>query len=189
MNTSGELHVPFPLGTGSLIVTTRRERHVWIRHMQPDDAPLLAAFFHQLSDETRRLRFMTLRTDIPDELVWREAQRLAALNPLEHAALVGLEHTADGEAITGVVRIAAHADDSTSGEFAIVIRDDYQGEGLGSILFDLLLQIALVRGFKRLVGLAFVENQGILNLARSMGLPVATRVSRGEMTITIELLN
>jgi acetyltransferase len=58
---------------------------------------------------------------------------------------------------------------------------------LGTTLLDLIIQVAMVRGLKELYGLTLAENEGIQRLVRKVGLPVHTRVSHGEMTLTIEL--
>ena len=69
--------LPFPLGHGSVTVTTRRERDVHIRHITAEDAALLIDLFGQLSRETRRLRFFAPKPDMPDEVLWPQAMRLS----------------------------------------------------------------------------------------------------------------
>jgi acetyltransferase len=177
----------FPLGRGSMTTMTKRDRYVQIRHMALDDTPLLVDLFHQMSPETRRLRFLSPLPDLPDDFVLREATHLATINPLTQAALIATVEEAGQEHAIGVARLAAANADMLAAEFAIVIRDDYQGEGLGTKLLDLIIQVAMVRGLKELYGLTLAENEGIQRLMRKVGLPVHTHVSHGEMTLTIEL--
>lgn len=179
--------LPFPLGHGAITTTTKRGRSVHIRHITIDDTTLLADLFHRMSPETRRLRFLSPLPDLPDDFVLREAAQLATINPRTQAALIATVEEAGQQHAIGVVRLAAATADTAAAEFAIVIRDDYQGEGLGTTLLDLIIQVAMVRGLKELYGLTLAENDAIQRLIRKVGLPVHTRVSHGEMTLTIEL--
>lgn len=182
-----ETSVPFPLGHGTVAITTRRGRAVHIRHIVPEDAALLVDLFDRLSLETRRLRFFTPKPDVPDEVIWPEAMRLSNINPLVQAALIGtIQETANEHAV-GVARLVREPDDPTTAEVAIVVRDDYQGEGLGTVLFDLLIQVAMVRGLKRLRAISLAENEAVHRLVRKTGLPVTSQTLRGETTMIISL--
>ncbi|GAB4212435.1 MAG: hypothetical protein OHK0022_48240 [Roseiflexaceae bacterium] len=158
-----------------------------VRHIRPDDDGLLVEFFDRLSLETRQQRFMTTREHVPAEEVQREARRLAVIDPRYEAALVAVVEEHGAERIVGVARFVGSPDDPQLAEFAIVIRDDYQREGLGSILLDLLIQVALARGIDCLVGVTLLENTGIQRLVRRLGLPLSIQTRRGETTMTIRL--
>lgn len=185
MITNAEL--PFPVGHGSVIVTTRHERAVVIRHILPEDAALLVDLYKRLSPETRRLRFLSPQPDRSDEFLWPEAMRLSNINPLVEAALIGVVREDTIEHSVGVARLARDEADATTAEVAIVLRDDYQGVGLGTQLFDLLLQVALVRGLKSLRAFTLAENTAMRQLVRNSGLPFTQATSYGETTIIIAL--
>jgi RimJ/RimL family protein N-acetyltransferase len=185
--TTGE--PPFPLGHGSVTTTTKRGRDVLIRHILPADAALLVDLFHQLSAETRRLRFFAPRADVPDEVIWREAEQGANINPQVEAALIATVREAQQERAAGVARMVRTIGAPPTAEVAIVIRDDYQGEGLGLVLFDLLVQVALVRGLQRLQAVSLAENIGMRQLIRKTGLPFTSETLRGETISTIELIS
>jgi RimJ/RimL family protein N-acetyltransferase len=179
--------LPFPVGHGSVVVTTRHGRAVVIRHILPEDAALLVDLYRQLSPETRRLRFLSPQPDRPDDLLWPEAMRLSNINPLVEAALIGVVREDAREHSVGVARLARDDADATVAEVAIVLRDDYQRVGLGTQLFDLLLQVALVRGLKSLRAFTLAENTAMRQLVRKSGLPFTQATSYGETTITIAL--
>jgi acetyltransferase len=142
-----------------------------------------------MSVETRRLRFMSAAQDVPAELVWREAHRLSDLNPHLAAALIATTLEPDGgEHAVGVCRLARDADDATTAEMAIVIRDDFQREGLGILLLDLLIQLAMVSGVRRIRAVSLAENEGVHRLIQRTGLPVTTTTTRGETTQLISLV-
>jgi RimJ/RimL family protein N-acetyltransferase len=178
---------PFPLGHGSVTVVTKRGRTVHIRHIDQEDAALLVDLFHRLSPATRRLRFFSPMINIPEDQIWSMAQRLSAIDPLDEAALIATILEDVHERAVGVARLVRDGGDPTTAEVAIVLRDDYQGEGLGPRLFDLLLQIALVRGLKRLWAISLAENSAFHHLVHNSGLPFTSQTRSGETTTTITL--
>jgi RimJ/RimL family protein N-acetyltransferase len=182
-----EASLPFPLGHGSVTATTRRGRVVQIRNILPEDAALLVDLYNSLSPETRRLRFMAPRPELPAEVLWPEAMRLSHINPLVQAALIAIVREAEQERAVGVAQLVRDDNDETTAEVAIVLRDDYQREGLGTLLFDLLLQVALVRGLRRLRAVTLTENVAMQLLVRKSGLPFSAYTSHGETTMLIAL--
>jgi acetyltransferase len=178
---------PFPLGHGSVTATTRSGRAIQIRHILPEDAVLLVDLYNNLSPETRRLRFMAPTPDLPAEVLWPEAMRLSHINPQVQAALIVLAREDEQDRAVGVARLICDDDDPATAEVAIVLRDDYQREGLGTLLFDLLIQVALVRGLKRLRAVTLAENVAMQRLVRKSGLPFTGSTSYGETTMMIRL--
>jgi RimJ/RimL family protein N-acetyltransferase len=177
----------FPLGHGSVTTTTKRGRAVRVRHILPEDAALLVDLYRKLSPETRRLRFMSAGAPLPDEALWAEAMRRSHIDPLVEAALLATVPEEGAERAVGVARMVRDTVETSQAELAIVLRDDYQAEGLGTALFDLLLQVALVRGLKRLWIVSLAENEGMHRLVRRSGLPFTSQTSRGETTMVIAL--
>jgi acetyltransferase len=180
---------PFPLGHGAVTATSRHGQVVQIRHILPEDAALLIDLYNRLSPETRRLRFMAPRPELPAEVLWPEAMRLSHINPLVQAALIGIVREAEQDHAVAVARLIRDDDEPTTAEVAIVLRDDYQRQGVGTLLFDLLLQVALVRGLKRLRAVTLAENVAMQQLVRKSGLPFTAQTSHGEMTLMIALSN
>ncbi|MBO9326894.1 MAG: GNAT family N-acetyltransferase [Roseiflexus sp.] len=177
----------FVRGHGTVTVVTRKGRKVRIRHIQPTDAGLLVDLFHHLSPETRRFRFFTALPDLPEDILWREACRYADFDERRQAAFIALAREDGKDHAIGVVRLVLDKNDPDTAEFAIVLRDDYQREGLGTIMLDLLLQLALVRGIKRLRGISLADNEGVHRLIQKCGFPVTSHTSHGETTQIIHL--
>jgi acetyltransferase len=178
---------PFPLGHGSVELHTKRGRVVRVRHILSEDAALLVDLYNNLSPETRRLRFMAALPEMPAEVLWPEALRLSRINPLVEAALLALARDGEQERAVGVARLIRDKLDPTTAEVAIVLRDDYQREGVGAQLFDLLLQVALVRGLARLCAVTLAGNLGMQRLVRKSGLPFTSTTSHGETSMLIML--
>lgn len=178
--------VPYPLGHGEVGITTRSGQRVRIRHIVQRDAALLVDLFHNLSERTKWLRFFS-PVGIPAERLWDEATRLSEIDPRVQAALIATIEEHDAEHAVAVARMIRNDPLADTAEVAIVVRDDFQRQGIGRIIFDLLVQVALVQDIKQLYAITLPENFGMQRLARGLGLPVKVRVQAGEMTITIQL--
>lgn len=180
---------PFPFGTGSVHVCTKHDREIIIRHIQPTDDHYLIDLFDHLSEETRRFRFFVPLTRVPRNYIAREAHSLAAIDTMRQAALIALTADQDIEEAIGVTRLSIDQEEPETAEFAIVLRDDYQHVGIGTVLLDLLVQVAMVRGLKHLRAVSLAENEGIHHLIAHLGLPVKNDTRKGETTSIISLLD
>jgi acetyltransferase len=179
--------VPVPIGFGSTTITSKRGRIIQVRHVRPEDAAALIDLYERLSPETRRLRFHLPTPNYPAERIQREAERAADLNPRWADALVAIVTEEQAERVIAFTQLAVDREDATIVEGAIVVRDDYQNEGIGSILFDLLVQIAIVRGHTTMRAYALAENEAVHKLIRRLGLPYTSNTSQGETTMMISL--
>jgi RimJ/RimL family protein N-acetyltransferase len=177
--------LPFSASDGVLPWTSRDGRELRIRHITPEDADRLVDFYTRLSERTRELRFATLMMNVPMERIIAEATRLATLNPKNADALVAILEEDGEDRIVAVARLAgAHGN---TAEFALTVRDDFQGLGLGTYIFDLLVQVALVHGLKYLTAITLAENIGMLKIIRRVGFPVGIHTSHGESDVVIYL--
>ncbi len=175
----------FPVGTGVLHWQTRGGIPVKIRHITADDAPLLVEMYGRLSERTLALRFATVVINVPIERVIQEATHLATINPENADALVALIDEGGQEHIIAVARLAGA--DAVSAEFAMTVRDDFQGQGVGAYMFDLLIQVALVHGLEYLTASVLAENRPMMDLIRRSGFPVEIHTSHGESEVKVFL--
>jgi RimJ/RimL family protein N-acetyltransferase len=147
--------------------------------MQPEDAELLDAMFWKLSSRTRYQRFFLPLDDPPPNYVQQHARRLAQTDSAREAALIALIDGEHGPEAVAVGRYARLETNNDAAEGALVVRDDYQGMGLGSRIFDLLVQTAMAQGIKELCAVSHADNQGVLALLRQLGMPYESRTSHG----------
>lgn len=113
------------------------------------------------------------------ELVHKSAQRLAAINPQREAALVALADEQDGEEAVAVARFARLPHNPKVAEASILVRDDYQGTGVGRKLMELLIAEARKSGLERLILLTHADNTAMIRLATGLGLPFKGRHAEG----------
>jgi acetyl-CoA synthetase (ADP-forming)/acetyltransferase len=102
-------------------------------------------------------------------------------------AFIASRRGADGEPETlGVVRAVADPDNQQA-EFAIIVRSDLKGKGLGNILFQKLLDYFRSRGTRELTGEALSENIGIQHLMRRFGGTVTPGQEAGMVDLRLAL--
>jgi RimJ/RimL family protein N-acetyltransferase len=121
----------------------------------------------QVSKEDLRLRFF-------DSIKQFSHPFLVRLTQLDYAramAFVAFDET--GGDILGVVRV--HSDPAgESGEYAILLRSDLKGRGLGWALMQMIIEYGKSEGLKRVVGQVLQENSVMLKMCRELGFEVKT---------------
>ena len=142
--------------------------NVLVRPIRPDDAPRLQEAFLRLSPETIFLRFLGTMHELTDE----QARYFANVDYYRKMALVGSIKEDDKESIIGVARYhLSDAEPKGLAECAIVVRDDYQGRGLGTILLDKLAIYASEHGVLGFRATIHVSNNRIMYLIKKSKLP------------------
>ncbi|MFK8253829.1 bifunctional acetate--CoA ligase family protein/GNAT family N-acetyltransferase [Ancylobacter terrae] len=141
-------------------ITVRRGAGYFVRPVRPEDEAMFRAFIDRVSDEDLRLRFFAPVRNVGHDF-------LAALVQIDYArsmAFVAL----DGDEMAGVVRLHADAD-HRSGEYAILVRSDLKGTGLGWALMRLIIEWAEVEGISRVEGQILRSNTPMIELCGDLG--------------------
>jgi len=139
-----------------------RDVDVLLRPIRPDDAHRHADFLARLTPQDLRLRFFQSRRQVSEG----EIARFTQIDYSREMAFVAVR--ADESETLGVARAVADPDNEEA-EFAIVVRSDLQGLGLGRLLLDKLLRYSREHGTARLIGWVLRENRAMLALAQSLG--------------------
>jgi acetyltransferase len=140
-----------------------------VRPIRPGDEAALCAMVDRLSSEDVRFRFFSAMKRLPKLLAARLTQidydremAFVALAPAGVAAGIGA-----GE-ILGVSRLAADPDNERA-EFAVTVRSDVKGRGLGWALMRQLIAYARDRGTGVLHGAVLRDNEQMIKLCRDLG--------------------
>lgn len=139
-----------------------------MRRARPDDVVILADLIYQLSARSRYLRFLR-PLPLTIERAWSEARRMARQPPERHITLVA---TLEGGVFEEAVAAAELARDPARpevGEFALLVRDDYQAAGIGSALGERLIELARGMGVTQLHSDMLTENRAMRGLLRRLG--------------------
>jgi acetyltransferase len=140
---------------------------VVIRPIRPEDAELTQGFVKSLSEESRYFRFM----DAVSELSPAELARLTQIDYTREMALLALTEVDGREVELGVARYAINPDGETC-EFALVVNDQWQKQGIGHKLMDVLMDVARGRGLKLMEGEVLKTNRPMLKLVEALGFRV-----------------
>jgi acetyltransferase len=135
-----------------------------VRPLRPEDEPLLLDLSAHMSREDLRLRFFTPVRGLTHAVA-------ARLSQLDYDRELGLLAELDRVAL-GVAHFFADPD-KLRAEYAIAVRSDWKGRGLGYLLMRRLIDIAEQRGIGELVGEVLRENEPMLQMCRELDFTIA----------------
>jgi len=140
---------------------------VFVRPIRPEDEPLIHEFLRHVTPQDLRLRFFAPMKQFTHEFI----ARLTQLDYARAMAFVAFDEATNE--MVGVVRI--HSDSIyESGEYAILLRSDLKGRGLGWALMQLIIEYAKSEGLKTISGDVLQENTVMLEMCRNLGFEVKT---------------
>ena len=137
---------------------------IFLRPLRPDDAPGLRAGFKRLDPQDVRMRFFAQMSEMTPAM----AARLTQLDYNREMALAAFPAEGPDRAGLGIVRLVADPDNQR-GEFAITIRSDVKGRGLGRALMERIMDFAVKRGIGEIWGDVLADNHRMLALCEELG--------------------
>jgi len=140
---------------------------VLLRPIRPEDEPLEYELFTSVSPETLKGRFFQNVKNITHEML----TRLCNIDYEREIAIVAEVRESQKKRLIGVGQLSIEPGYET-GEFGVIVHDDYQGKGLGYKLSDILIGIAQEKGLDRFVGFVLTSNRKMVNLCRKLGFTV-----------------
>jgi acetyltransferase len=162
----------YPSGNIELI-TLRDGSQVTLRPIRPEDAARLQEGFTHLSSQSIYMRFLQIYKELSDE----QADQFSTVDYVNRMAFVGSIQEEGEEHLVGVARyalIGLHRPGMA--EAAIIVRDDYQNLGLGSILIKRLGRYARLHGVSTLQATVNINNAQIIHFIERSGLPFERRL-------------
>lgn len=164
---------PFTLADGTRLT---------VRAIKPEDEPLIIGLHGRHSEHTIRMRFFSLvKTLSRDSLI-----RLCHLDYDREMALAAVLTEESSPRILGVSRY--YLDPETGrAEFALVVEDAFQRQGLGRHLLSRLIDIARERGVRTLYGQILRENPPMLALTAAVGFGPPKTVESDVVQVEMDL--
>lgn len=160
-------------------------RFVKLRHIRREDSSLLQEGMARLSPATIYSRFHSARSEFsPTELEY-----LVSCDGHRDVSYVALECDAEGQEFQGigVARCMRDATDPSAGEIAIVIVDEWQSRGIGSLLLQALAIHCRRVGINFWRAKVLVDNHRAIHLISKFGKKVRQRLEGRELEIIFEL--
>jgi RimJ/RimL family protein N-acetyltransferase len=154
---------------------------IFVRPIRPDDDVLIRDLLAHVSKEDLRLRFFDSIKEFSDQFI----AHLTQLDNARAMAFVAIDEVSSET--LGVVRL--HTDSSREvGEYAVLVRSDIKGRGLGWALMQLVIEYAKSQGLSRIYGQILHENSVMLKMCRELGFSVMTDAEdRGVYDVTLAL--
>ena len=146
-------------------VTLKNGWEVEVRPIRAEDAPLITSFHRQLSEESIRFRYFHNKSD----LTQRDLSMLSHINYDRQMAFIAEHLREDGsKEMLGVVRVWNDPDNIRT-EFSVIIRDDLQGLGIGSLLMNKMIDYCRSVGTLEMIGKIMVDNHPMRALMKHLG--------------------
>lgn len=150
-------------------VTLKNETPVLLRPIKPEDELMWHAFVSNCSSESIHARFRYSFQGTTHDM----ATRFCFVDYDREIAIVAEIVEQDQRQIIGVGRLVADADQHEA-EYAVLVEDRWQGQGLGSLLTDHCLDVCQEWGIQRIVAETAPDNHRMLDLFRKRGFQTDT---------------
>lgn len=146
---------------------TIADQQVTIRPIRHDDACLEEQFIEDLSEQTKRNRFLGGVKQLSE----KEIQQLCDVDYHDSMAYIATVADGDNTREIGVARYAKNSI-TQSHELAITIADDFRNSTLGRNLVDTLVDYAREHGVKSIYSMDLNSNTDMRKLAKDLGMSV-----------------
>jgi RimJ/RimL family protein N-acetyltransferase len=154
---------------------------IFVRPLGPDDDGLFRDLLAHVSKEDLRLRFFDSIKEFSPQFI----ARLTHLDYSHAMAFIAIDEVS--HETLGVVRL--HTDPTReAGEYAVLLRSDLKGKGLGWALMQLIIEYGKSAGLRRIYGEILRENSVMLKMCRELGFTVTPDAEdRGVCDVTLAL--
>ncbi|NBC85099.1 MAG: GNAT family N-acetyltransferase [Bacteroidetes bacterium] len=147
--------------------TIRSGQDVTVRPIRPEDEPKVVRFHKELSERSVYLRYASLM-----KLEQRVAhERLARICFIDYAREMALVAETDDENIIGIGRLT-QPPGRNEAEFAMLVIDDYQGEGVGTELLRRLVRVGEDEGLERITADILRQNRAMQRVCEKLGFQI-----------------
>jgi acetyltransferase len=145
--------------------TLKNGTPVQLRPVRPEDEEMYKVFFTHVSPEDIRLRFFAHVKEFSHAFI----ARLIQIDYARSFVCVAVDENTG--LMLGVVRLMLDADHE-HGEYAVLLRSDLKGQGLGWKLMKYMIEFARAEGIKTVEGQVLSENQPMLSMNQALGFTI-----------------
>jgi len=145
---------------------------VTVRPIRPEDEPKLVTFHERLSERSVYLRYANLMK-LEQRVAHDRLARICFIDYDREMALVAERPTDDGDDhIIGVGRLTKQPGRNEA-EFAMLVIDEYQGEGIGTELLRRLVEVGETEGLDRITADILQQNHAMQRVCEKLGFDLA----------------
>lgn len=172
---------PYPQHLEEQVEMKNGERCLF-RPILPEDEPQLQRFIGRVTKEDLYYRYFSEINEFTHE----DLANMTQIDYDREMAFVAVRRENGDDEIIGVTR-AISDPDNVDAEFAVLVRSDLKGLGLGRQLMEKLIAYTRQHGLQRLNGITMPNNQGMIALARKLGFNVDIELEDGIVSLTLQL--
>ena len=155
---------------------------IFIRPIRPEDEKLYPPFLSRVSEKDMQLRFFAPIKEFRHEFIARFTQ----LDYARAMAFIAIDE-ASGE-MNGVGRLHANSAYDTA-EFAVLVRSDLKGHGLGWLLMQTMIEYARSEGLSTIEGQVLNENTTMLRMCAELGFAITPDPNEPNVSVARLLLS
>ncbi len=144
--------------------TLHDHRHVLIRPIAPQDKAAERTFIEALSARSRRHRLLGALHSPSERLI----EQLTDIDHVHEVAFVAVVKDDSQERIVGACRYSTDVDGRNC-ECVVMVSDEWQKQGLGTLLMKHLIDVARSRGIRRMTSLNSAQNIQMQDLMHNLG--------------------
>jgi len=152
-------------------VTLKDGTKVLLRPIKPSDATLKQHLFYALSKETIKKRYLGSLKAMPLKRIWP----YVTVDYENEMSIVGVVMEGGME---NFVAIGSYAriPHTRMAEVSLVVRDDWQNKGLGTVLLKYLIEIAKKKGFEGFTAWVLIDNTKMMHIFKKLSYPIKYRI-------------
>ena len=139
--------------------TTKAGLEVFMRPLKISDEPMLKTFFYDLTEHSLYTRFMAVRNEMPHDRL----QKFMMVDYTKDMVILALLPDKKRDILIGVGEYYLNSDSHTA-EASFLVKDGYQGKGLGTELLIYLTHIAKKQGLLGFTAETLMENIPMLRV-------------------------
>ncbi|MEK6799473.1 MAG: GNAT family N-acetyltransferase [Planctomycetota bacterium] len=155
-------------------IELKDKSRTFLRPLKLTDEPLVRDLFYKLSAESVHYRFFQMLKAMPHE----KLQEFLRVDYEADMALVVLTDPTPAAAMVAIAHYRRHPQTNFA-EAAFLVRDDWQGKGIGTALMRSLLDRARACGIGGFTGEVIVQNHGMLRVFHKCGYAVESDLTDG----------
>jgi acetyltransferase len=152
------------------VITMKNGKRALLRPIRPEDEPLEKEMFSKLSRESVYFRFFGYVPKVSHKFLIR----FSHIDYDRELALIAEVEEEGRKMMAGIARLVNDYG-NRSAEFAIIVADPWQGQGLGNMLMAYILDIAKTRSLERITAQALTSNRVMLQMFEKQGFHVVKR--------------
>jgi acyl-CoA hydrolase/GNAT superfamily N-acetyltransferase len=160
--------------------TTKTGLSLLLRPVKLSDEHLLKDFFYSLSNDSMYRRFISTRKDMHHDRL----QPFVAIDYTKEMVILAVLQQEGQELIVGMAQYLIDENRHIA-EVAFVVRDDYQGRGIGAVLLNYVTFLARKSGLLGFTAAVLMENRRMLQLFEKMGFNIEKRSEGGVYELTM----